>query len=237
MPSLLNLLSRNAHKGSLRAEGNTIELYDVIVGSDIEAEWWGGISPTGFRRALEAMAGPVTVRINSPGGDVFAGRAIAQAIREYKADVTVQVDGYAASIASIIAIAGTRCIMAPGSMMMIHKSWTFAIGNSEDMLETADLLEKVDGTIAETYAAKGNKSVDEFAALMAAETWFTASEAVAVGLADEAISDGPKASARWDLSAYAKAPLADAEPAPAPTANDNAHRIRAHAARMALKSA
>lgn len=218
---LLNLFSANAKRGKFRADAsqNVIELYDVIVSSDAEAQWWGGVSLQAFSKALGGMNGDVHLRINSPGGDVFAGIAMAQLIREYKGgQVIAHVDGYAASAASLVAIAGSKCIMAPAALMMIHKAWTFAIGNSDELLETADLLEKIDGQLAETYAAKaGDKgSAAEFAAMMGKDTWFTPQEAKDAGLCDElaAASTTAEASAPtlWDMSAFGIA-LKPAKPA------------------------
>ncbi len=211
---LLNLLLANRARGSFKAAAadNTIELYDVIVSSDAEAQWYGGVSLQAFSKALAGMTGDVHLRINSPGGDVFAGIAMAQLIREYKGgQVIAHVDGYAASAASLVAIAGAKCIMAPSSMMMIHKAWTFAIGNSDDLLETADLLDKIDGQLAETYASKSGKKAAEFTAMMAKDTWFTPQEAIEAGLCDEIAPDAAKpaeaaAAALWDMSAFENAP-------------------------------
>jgi ATP-dependent protease ClpP protease subunit len=238
MTKLFNLFRANARRGSFKAEadgaGNTLYLYDVIVQSDADAEWFGGVSPQAFAKALAQMSGPVNLRINSPGGDVFAARTMAQAMREYKGEITAHVDGYAASAASLIAVSAARTIMAPGSFMMIHKAWTWGIGNADDLLAMASLLEKIDGTLADTYEAKGNKSAEEFAALMAAETWFTAEEAIEVGLADQvAAEDAKTARASWDVTAYANAPKVEAanDDAPAPDpAQVEADRIAAQAA-------
>lgn len=239
MNKLRALLAANQKRGSFRAEGNTIYLYDMIVADEFEAEWWGGISPAGFIEQMKAMKGDVAIRINSPGGDVFGAVAICQAMREYDGAITVHVDGYAASAASVIAVAAPKVIMAPGSFMMIHNAWTFAIGNSEDMLATAELLDKVDGSIAESYAAKSGKEVDVFRDYMAKETWFTAAEAVEVGIADAVAQDNSKASAKWDMSAFAAAPTL-----PEPPAVDNqnsedevSQRARLHAARMLERAA
>jgi ATP-dependent Clp protease, protease subunit len=227
---LLNLLAANAGRGEFRCEANTILLYDVIVSSDADAAWLGGTSVETIVRALGGMTGPLALRINSPGGDVFAAVALAQAVRAYEGGVTVHVDGLAASAASIVAIAGDRVIMAPGAMMMIHKAWTIALGNSVEFLETAALLEKIDGEIAQAYTRKTGRD-DDFSALMAAETWLTAEEAMALGLADAMAEAKPKVAAAWDLSAYAGAPAqaaSEIEPAPSNTE----HRSRVHAARM-----
>jgi ATP-dependent Clp protease, protease subunit len=215
MRKLFNLLASNARKGSFRAEGNTIYIYDVIVGSDAEAEFWGGVSPEAFARTLSGLSGDVTLRINSPGGDVFAARAMVAAMSGYAGQITAHVDGYAASAASLIAVSAGRTIMADGSFLMIHKAWTFAMGNADDLVSTAALLEKVDSTIAETYAAKAGTDAAGFAQMMTEETWFTAEEAVNIGLADERQANSAKkgAQAAWNLSAYRAAP---AQPTPEP---------------------
>lgn len=206
---LLNLLASNAGQGAkLQAADNTIWIYDFIVGSESDAQWWGGVSAESVAKALRTMSGPVAVRIDSPGGDVFGGRAMAQAIREYPDGVTVHIDGLAASIASIIAIAGSKIIAAPGSMMMIHKAWTMAIGNSEELITTAALLEKIDGTLADSYATKAGGDAADWLTAMKAETWYTADEAIAAGLIDElAPARGAgTAEAHWNLSAFNNPP-------------------------------
>lgn len=238
---LLNLLASNSRRGEFRAEGNTIFIYDVIVGSDAEAEFWGGVSPEAFAKTLRGMSGAIELRINSPGGDVFGARAIAAAMKEHDGEITAYVDGYAASAASLIAVAADKVVMADGAMMMIHKAWTFAMGNETDLIATAELLGKIDATLAETYAAKSGGNADEFAALMANETWFTAAEAVSAGLADETAPterQASKARARWDLSAFDRAPAAPAnETQPDMTQSESEHRARAHRARMLAKAA
>jgi len=228
---LFSLLADNRGKGSFRAEAatNEIFIYDIIVGSRWEADIFGGVSPEGVIAALNGMAGPVTFRINSPGGDVFGARAIEQAIREYEGPVTAQIDGVAASAASLIAVSAGRTVMAPGSLMMIHKSWCMTVGNSDDHMSAAALLEKIDGTLAETYAAKSGKSADHYAALLAAETWFTPQEAVDEGLADEIAGATDKKSNCWNLSAYERAPKLGQGQSPAHNAGvEMEHRKRKH---------
>jgi ATP-dependent Clp protease protease subunit len=221
--SLRNLLISNANKGGgIRQDLDTIEVYGPIVGEDEEAEWFGGVSLGQFRAALSAVAGETHLRINSPGGDVFAGRAMAQLIREHGYDVIAHVDGAAASAASLLVVAATKAVMAPGAMLMIHNAWTLTMGNAADHAATAELLAKVDGGLAATYAGRGHGDAAHYAALMSAETWFTPEEALAEGLVDEVVEDRPKASKSWDLSAYSAAPYRVAaegpeiEPAPAP---------------------
>jgi ATP-dependent protease ClpP protease subunit len=130
-------LARNAKKGEFRAEGNTIYLYDVIVSTKEEAEWFGGVDAETFVQTLKGMSGDVSLRINSPGGDVFAARAMAQAIREHDGKVTAHVDGYAASAASFVtSVADETVDGARRSMLMIHKAWSIALGNSDDFMAT-----------------------------------------------------------------------------------------------------
>lgn len=244
---LLNLYAANAKRGAFRAEGSTIFLHDVIVGSETEAQWWGGVSPEAFAKALAAIDGDVTVRINSPGGDVFGARAMVQAMREHAGTVNVIVDGWAASAASVVAVAGDRVTMAEGAFMMIHKSWTITVGNSEDHSKSGNLLEQIDASLAETYATRGKLSAEEFAAMMAAETWLNPDAAIEAGLADEKVTaaDSGKARARWNMGAYSApptdpAPEAKPQPDPSPAATaetetdcERERRVRVMRARLA----
>lgn len=205
--SLRSLLISNSDKGGgIKQGGDTIEVYGPIVSDDLEAEWFGGVSLGQFRAALGAVQGEAHLRINSPGGDVFAGRAMAQAIREHGHDVIAHVDGYAASAASILVVAATKAVMAPGSMLMIHNAWTLTMGNAADHAATAELLAKIDGGLAATYAGRGKGDAAHYAALMDAETWMTPEEALSEGLVDEVVEDGRKSAKAWDLSAYSAAP-------------------------------
>lgn len=252
MNPYLKLLAANKARGQFKIESRatdtggeaTVWLYDVIVNDALEAEFFGGVAPEPFVKALRAIdAGIIHLRINSPGGSVFAARAIEQALREHPAQVVAHIDGYAASAASVVMLGADRIVAAPGAMVMIHNAWTLAMGNAADLKETAALLEKIDGTLAASYAARAESRVlgggeitatrEQFAQAMAAETWFTAEEARAAGLVDEVVTTEPAAQARaqaaWDLSAYAHAPAA----APAAPAPDTAALLRAVAARVA----
>jgi ATP-dependent protease ClpP protease subunit len=228
----------NKGLGSFRAEGETLWLYDAIATSQDEADYFGGVSPEGFISALRAINGPVTLRINSPGGSVFGAQAMVAAMREHPHAITARVDSLAASAASVIASEAAELIMAPGAMMMIHQAWGMAVGNADEMLATAALLEKIDAQIAESYARRSGSDVKKWRDLMAAETWFSASEAVAAGLADRLLEENTqRPKALWDLSAYIRPPelveeLQAEEPAPA--YDFRAHRVRQLAARLAL---
>ncbi|MEW6169784.1 MAG: head maturation protease, ClpP-related [Pseudomonadota bacterium] len=228
---LLQLLADNRRRPGARfqiavdQDEPTIYLYDVIVGSEIEAEWFGGVAPLTFIKELASLdAARIHLRINSPGGDVFGARAMQQALREHPAQIVVHVDGWAASAASVVMLAGDDVIISDGGMVMIHKAWTLAIGNSDEMLHTAALLEKIDATLAESYANRGRKDASYFAEAMAAETFYTAAEAVEVGLADRIAEtepiDAQATGIDWDLRALGRATAGRKPPPPAASARD-----------------
>lgn len=161
----------------------TLRLFDPI---DSYGEWWG-MSAKEFAAALDTMPSHVStiqLMINSPGGDAFDGVAIVNVLRAHQARTVAVVQGLAASAASFIATATDELIMAPNSTLMIHDAWGLCVGNADDMLSMGAVLDQLSGNIADIYAAKSGKSVEEMRALMRAETWFTAAEAVAAGLAD-----------------------------------------------------
>ena len=222
---LLQLLGDNARADraapSIRAEAagdvGHVYVYDVI------DSYWGA-SAKALVEALAGMGGKeVHLHINSPGGDVFEARAMVSAVRAYSGKVVAYVDGLAASAATYLALAGAQTHIAEGGMFMVHNSWTLAWGNKSELRDTADLLDKIDGTIAADYARKTGATAEQIVAWMDAETWFTAAEALDARFVDSVITappaEGNQASAgRWNLSAYAHAPHLP-EPAPAgPTA-------------------
>jgi ATP-dependent Clp endopeptidase proteolytic subunit ClpP len=146
---------------------------------------WDGITADDLIRDLAAIdADQITVRVNSPGGSVFGGIAIYNALRTHKAKVTVLVDSIAASVASVIAQAGDERVMVQHSQMMIHEAQGLALGSGTEIREYADLLDTQTDLIANIYAERSGKSERVFRSLMEAETWFTAEDAVAEGLAD-----------------------------------------------------
>ncbi len=147
-----------------------------------------GITAKDFVSQLAGISTPgINVRINSPGGDVFDGIAIYSALKVHPSAVTTSVDGWAASAASIVAMAGKSVSIAENAVLMIHRAWSFAIGNSADMTDMANTLNKIDGQLAAIYAKKTGRSADDMMALMAGEvdgTWFTAEEALGAGFVD-----------------------------------------------------
>lgn len=220
MPSkLMQLLRDNAQataKAPIHAEKSgsigQLYVYDVIVSDD----YWGGVGAETFVKAhrdLEAddSVSEIHTYINSPGGDVFAARAMEAAVRACKKKTVAHVDGYAASAASYFALAFDEVEIAQGGFFMIHKAWTVGWGNADDLLATAALLEKIDASLVDTYAAETGLPKDEIAAMMSAETWLTSAEAVEKGFADRVAEDVPKASSGWNLAAYANAPAQTAE--------------------------
>lgn len=143
-----------------------------------------GVSAKNFLNDLRAVASDtVDVEINSPGGDVFAGLAIYNGLRASGKTINVKVLGLAASAASLIAMAGDSIEMPENSFMMVHNPWGFAMGGADEMRSTADVLDKIGASLVATYAKRTGKSDEEITALLAAETWMTAQEAVDAGFA------------------------------------------------------
>lgn len=176
----------------VNAEGPraTVRIYEEI-------GFWG-VTAEAFSRILDEITAPeIEVQIASLGGDVFDGIAIYNALRAHPAKIITRVDSMAASIASVIAQAGEHRIMLSGSQMMIHEAWGLAIGTAADMRQLADILDKQNEIIADIYAENGSGSAEEFLAKMTAETWMTADETVAAGLADEVISLSDRPADRW----------------------------------------
>jgi len=167
-------------------EDRSISIYDVI-GYD----WWTGEGVT-MKRVAGALrslgAGPVTVNINSPGGDMFEGLAIYNLLREHKGEVTVKVLGLAASAASIIAMAGDKRQIARAGFFMIHNCWVVASGNRHDLREIADWMEPFDASMADIYLARTGLKLAEVQKQMDGETWIGGSSAVEQGFADELLA-------------------------------------------------
>lgn len=200
-----------------------VRLYDPI--DSWGGEW--GVSAKEFAAAIDSIpAGTNEVRLhlNSPGGDVFEGITIANLLRGTPARVVAVVDGLAASAASFIASAADEVVMGRNAELMIHDAWGLGIGNAADMRDLADRLDHLSNNIASIYAEKAGGSVDVWRSAMLAETWYSADEAVAAGLADRVspaqAPDDPKA--RFDLSAFRHQGRAQA-PAPAPRPVNSTH--------------
>lgn len=150
-----------------------------------EESFWGDeTTPKDFKKQLNAHSGPITVWINSPGGDVFAASEIYTMLMEYPGAVTVKIDGIAASAASVIAMAGERVEMAPTSIMMIHNPATVAAGDAKEMRQVIKVLDEVKETIINAYEIKTGLPRDRIWKMMDDETWMNAKKAVSLGFAD-----------------------------------------------------
>jgi ATP-dependent Clp endopeptidase proteolytic subunit ClpP len=185
---------------SMQAKGNkkaTITIYTEIGG------YWDGISANQFAKDLKALGDidEINLRISSPGGEVFDGQTIYTILKSHKARVIVDIDGLAASIASVIAMAGDEIRMADNALMMIHNAWGYGVGTAEDLRSTADLLEKVNGTIIGTYVKRTGKDEADIVKMMDAETWMSAAEAKEHGFIDS-ITDALEMAASFDLSKF-----------------------------------
>jgi ATP-dependent protease ClpP protease subunit len=246
--ALRNRLQPQNRKPSLRvvnaAGGRSADvyLYDEI-------GFWG-VTAQDFVPTLNAItATEITLHVNSPGGDVFDGVAIYNALRNHPADIDVRIEGLAASAASFIAMAGTTVTVEPGAQLMIHDAAGLCLGNADEMRSMATLLDRISDTIAGIYATKAGGTVEDWRAAMRTETWYSGTEAVAAGLADaiagqppveepaeddaEAVSNALEGwpTDAWDLSGFLYAGR-DAAPAPKlPTAQAEATLGTAQAAR------
>ena len=143
------------------------------------------ITPKQFKSELISGSGDITLWINSPGGDVFAASQIYNMLMDYKENVTVKIDGLAASAASVIAMSGTKVLMSPVSQIMIHNPMTVAIGNADEMSKAIDMLSEIKESIINAYELKTNLPRDEISKMMDSETWMNARKAVELGFADE----------------------------------------------------
>ena len=188
-----------------RGTGAEVAIYDEIGAY--------GVSAKGFLAELGALpeGTPVDLRLNSPGGSVFDAVAIHNALKRHEGTVTVWIDGIAASAASYIAMAGDEIVMPENAFLMIHDPAGLVMGTAEDMRAMAEALDKVKGSLVSGYAAKSGRTPEEVSALMAAETWFDAADAVAQGFADRLI-EPVRIAARFDIGRFRNAPpvLADA---------------------------
>lgn len=156
----------------------------TIYGEIGESWWWDSTSASDVDNALkDAGTNDLVIHLNSPGGSAFDGIAIYNRLKNHEGKVTIHVDGWACSAASVIAMAADELIMGAGSMLMIHEASNIVWGNKNDMRKTADLLEKVEDGIIDIYMTKANVSREEIRNMVDAETWFSANEAVEIGFA------------------------------------------------------
>ena len=167
-------------------EEEVIERILFLNGTIAEESWFDDdVTPQLFKEELNSGNGNITVWINSPGGDCVAAAQIYNMLIDYKGDVTVKIDGIAASAASVIAMAGTKVLMSPVSMLMIHNPMTIAFGNKGEMEKAIDMLDEVKESIINAYEIKTGLSRAKLSHLMDSETWMDANKAVELGFADD----------------------------------------------------
>lgn len=190
-------------------------LYDPV--DSWGGEW--GVSAREFAAALDAVpeAQTIELHVNSPGGEVFEAITIMNLLRTHRARVVATVDGLAASAASVIACAADELVMNRNTELMIHDAWGLCVGNAADMRDVADRLDHLSDNLASVYAAKAGGEVAFWRDAMLAETWYSAEEAVAAGLADRMVDDDPAEQNAFDLSVFAHAGRQDAPAPPMPT--------------------
>jgi ATP-dependent Clp endopeptidase proteolytic subunit ClpP len=164
-----------------------VSIYDEI--------GFGGVTAKDFLAEVKKYKGQhIDLRINSVGGSVIEGAAIYNSLRRHKGGLTVHVDGLAASMASVIAMAGEEVVIADNAMMMIHNPWSMTMGDADDLRKEADVLDKLKNTLVNAYARRTGMEASTIAAMMDEETWLDATQSVAMGFADE-IEDGTQAAA------------------------------------------
>lgn len=170
------------NEDNTEVEVRTLMLNGVIA----EDSWWGDeITPKLFKDELMAGKGPIKVWINSPGGDCIAAAQIYNMLIDYKDDVEIIIDGLAASAASVIAMAGTKVVMSPVALMMVHNPLTWAYGNVEEMQKAIDVLNEVKESIINAYEIKTGLHRSKISELMDQETWMNAKKAKELGFCDE----------------------------------------------------
>lgn len=193
-------------KRFIEAKTTAPKVGEVLLYGDVGPSEWGMIDAKTVNAALQKLGdvAVINLRIDSAGGGVFDGMAIYNQLKRHPAAINVTVDGLAASIASVIAMAGDTIEMGEGTQMMIHDASTIAWGNAGELRRTAELLDSISGDIAEIYARRSGKPAETIRNLMTAETWFKAREAVDFGLADTTLAGDPAVQAHLEPAEAAR---------------------------------
>lgn len=167
------------------------------INGEIASESWfdDDVTPKLFKDELLSGNGPITIWLNSPGGDCIAASQIYSMLMDYAGEVTIKIDGIAASAASVIAMAGTKVLMAPTALMMIHNPMTMAWGDKSEMTKAIEMLDEVKESIVNAYEIKTGLSRAKISHLMDAETWMNANKAIELGFADDILEDKKKCAA------------------------------------------
>ena len=183
----------NWHKATDEA-GEELDERVLEINGEIASESWfdDDVTPKLFKDELLSGSGPITIWLNSPGGDCIAASQIYSMLMDYEGNVTIKVDGIAASAASVIAMAGTKVLMAPTALMMIHNPMTMAYGNVDEMTKAIEMLDEVKESIINAYEIKTSMSRAKISHLMDSETWMNANKAIEMGFADDILEDKKK---------------------------------------------
>ena len=181
----------------VKDEADAPEERVLEINGEIASESWfdDDVTPKLFKDELMSGSGPITIWLNSPGGDCIAASQIYSMLMDYAGEVTVKVDGIAASAASVIAMAGTKVLMAPTALMMIHNPMTLAWGDRSEMTKAIEMLDEVKESIVNAYEIKTGLSRAKISHLMDAETWMNANKAIELGFADDILEDKKKCAA------------------------------------------
>lgn len=181
---------------------------EILIYEEVGDGFFGGVSAKLFAEELKAIGkvDTINLHINSPGGDVYQGLAIYNTLKQHGAKVVVDVDGIAASIASVIAMAGEKIRMRQGTMMMVHDPWSIMAGGAEDFRKTADVLDKIKENIVDVYKARTGMDLRNIRRMMTEETWMSAEEAVSHGFATEVVKDAKAIAAKLDKTIFRNAP-------------------------------
>ena len=177
------------------AEGTEERVLEI--NGEIASESWfdDDVTPKLFKDELLSGNGPITIWLNSPGGDCIAASQIYSMLMDYAGEVTIKIDGIAASAASVIAMAGTKVLMAPTALMMIHNPMTMAWGDKSEMTKAIEMLDEVKESIVNAYEIKTGMSRAKISHLMDSETWMNANKAIELGFADDILTDKKKCAA------------------------------------------
>lgn len=210
MPKILGFVEKTKSQQPFAIRAKSATKAEIIIYDQIGRSFWGdGVSAKSFSdelKKLDASVNEITVRINSPGGDVFDGVSIYNRLKQHKAKIIVQIDGLCASIASIIALAGDEVIMGEGALYMIHLPWTYAAGNRTDLENTVNRLIDVEEQLISIYQKKTGMDRSELKAMLEAETWLDADQALEHGFIDKKSDEEslPIAASVFDKSDWVK---------------------------------
>lgn len=191
---------------------NKTKWYNMTINNDVSDVYiydevsWAGVTADDFVKDLnDIKSGTIRLHINTPGGNVFDGITIYNALKQHQAKVETYIDGLAASIGSIIAMAGDDVYMSENAFFMIHSPFCITAGSAEDLRKTAEMLDKIGETIINTLSKESGSDIEKVKGWVADETWFTAKEALDAGFVDKII-DGEEVDNKYDLSVFDNAP-------------------------------